>query len=43
VGLGDIRELLAALPGALAAVIMIVLHRAWVFGKFWRALARFQS
>ena len=28
-GLGDIRELLAALPDALAAVIMIVLHRGW--------------
>jgi two-component system chemotaxis response regulator CheB len=28
-GLGDIKELLAALPDALAAVIMIVLHRAW--------------
>ena len=28
-GLGDIIELLGALPDALAAVIMIVLHRGW--------------
>src|SRR3978361_507918 len=28
-GLGDIKELLAALPHALAAVIMVVLHRGW--------------
>jgi two-component system chemotaxis response regulator CheB len=28
-GLGDIKELLAALPSALPAVIMVVLHRRW--------------
>jgi chemotaxis response regulator CheB len=28
-GLGDIKELLASLPGALAAVVMVVLHRRW--------------
>jgi two-component system chemotaxis response regulator CheB len=28
-GLGDIKELLAALPDTLPAIIMIVLHRAW--------------
>jgi two-component system chemotaxis response regulator CheB len=28
-GLGDIKELLSALPDALAAVIMVVLHRGW--------------
>jgi hypothetical protein len=46
-GLGDIRELLAALADALAAVIMIVLHRDGIgqpiCGKFWLALSRFQS
>jgi two-component system chemotaxis response regulator CheB len=28
-GLGDIKDLLAALPDALAAVIMVVFHRGW--------------
>ena len=28
-GLGDIKDLLAALPDALPAIIMIVLHRGW--------------
>ena len=28
-GLGDIKELLGALPSTLAAVVLVVLHRPW--------------
>src|SRR3978361_474271 len=28
-GLGDIKELLGALPPTLAAIVMVVLHRPW--------------